>query len=120
MTCVDPREQTDVKMGRNVRAELIVVFKSNVSPDDRARFNEETIGRKIPGRDGVSFRKGIEASLALPNVCLNRDGLALKLRDDITDDQLQDIKSAISNSFLVDTLFENIEPTNVQCSSSNN
>lgn len=114
-TCSGLHENTEVKMGRDIPANLIVVFKPNTSLDQRARFNGETIGRRIPGRDGVSLLKGIEASLALPDLCLHQGGLALKLRDDITEVQLQEIKATITTSPLVDRVLENIQPAQVGC-----
>ena len=120
ITCLDRNDQSEVRMGQAVQADLIVVFNPNVSLDDRTRFNEETIGRRVPGRDGVSFLNGIEASLALANLCSNQQGIALKLRPNITDDQLQEIKRAISNSPIVYRLIENTEPTRVKCPSSGN
>lgn len=114
-TCLNRSEQNEVRMGYGVPADLIVVFRPNVSLEDRSRFNEETIGRKLPGRDGVSFLPGIEASLALPNLCSNQHGIALKLRGSVTDVQLQAIRSAITASPIVEGLLENYEPANVKC-----
>jgi hypothetical protein len=114
-TCLDRSNQAEVKMGQSVRTDLIVIFKPNVSLEDRARFNEETIGRRIPGRDGVSFVKGIEASLALPDLCSNQHGLALKLRADVSDEQYHRIRNAIRSSPIVERIETDVEPAKVRC-----
>jgi hypothetical protein len=105
-------------MGDRHPADLVVIFKPGTTLEERQHFDEETIGVRVPGMDGFGLKDGIRGELAIPSICSNQDGVALELRDDITDAQMQEITDAITNSPIVDRIVENQAPGQVSCRNS--
>lgn len=108
--------EKETLMGQNVKADLVVIFKRGTTQDEKDSFDSNTIGRKVPGIEGQVFRSGLEAELALTNVCRGQDGVALKLHEGISKDQYQVIRTAIDASPIVDMVFEQVEPSKISCS----
>ncbi len=108
-------QEPNVRMGQSISADLIVLFKPGTTREERASFDEKTIGKPAADSDGFGLMDGIKAELAFPSVCPNQDGIALTLRDDVTTEQLTAIRAAIDASPIVDKVFEDLSPKRIRC-----
>ncbi len=113
--CEKGRKNETRIMGQQIETDLVIIFKPGTSHDQINKFGEVTIGIQIPGVDGFGLKNGIEGVLAIPMVCEDQDGVALKLRSTITEDQLTEIRSSINASPIVEKIYENVRPADVKC-----
>jgi hypothetical protein len=111
-TC-NKKNDREVRMGQSVPADIVVIFKPGTTLEQRQEFDETTIG--VPYMDGFGLKDGIEAELAVASICPKQDGVALKLREDITVEQLREIRTAIDHSPIVEKVLENSRPSEVRC-----
>lgn len=102
-----------VTVGPEVRADLLIYFKADVSDEQISRFWNETLS--IPLKGGTWPRDGIRSiSIVGVGPVQGHTGIAVMFHADATQAQREEIKSRIKSSPIVYKVFENIAPGDVK------
>jgi len=106
------QKQKIVKFGPEVKASLVIVFKSDVSDEQVEDFRRNVLQVTTSNEGGRRYLSGIRQYLRAPRI-QNHNTVAITFHEDITQGQRDEIMKRIKPSSLVYKVFENVAPAEV-------
>lgn len=107
------RQQEMRPIGPDVRASLVIYFKSGVTREEIQKFWTEELSEPNPEGKGYRLRDGIGGILKIAPT-QGHEGLAVTLFPKVTPEQRTEIKKTLEESPLVYRILEDVVPMDVK------
>lgn len=100
-------------IGPEVRASLVIYFKSGATQEQISSFTKEVLSRPHPEGRGHYQPVGVQSLLRVRAV-QGHEGIAITFFPNATDEQRQNLRDAVNASPVVYKVLENVSPADVK------
>ncbi len=107
------QKQKIVKFGPDVKANLVIIFKSDVTDDQVENFRRDVLQVTTPNEGERKYISGIRQYLRVLPI-EKHNAIALTFHEDITQPQREEIMRRVKSSPLIHKVFEDIAPADVK------
>lgn len=107
------QKQQNIRVGPDVRASLVIVFKPGVTNEQVNNFMRNVLQNWDPNEQRHRNIDGILSVLRVPPI-EGHEAIAVSLHEDIMKSQKESIKSKVSSPPIVQRIFEDIAPTDIK------
>ncbi|HXM48028.1 MAG TPA: hypothetical protein VN956_09175 [Pyrinomonadaceae bacterium] len=112
---LNKRADSDVRpIGPDVRADLVIYFKTTITPDEINAFSKDVLSLPDPKGRGYYNPPGVRTVLRIYPPLKGHEGIAVTFFPTATKEERENLKRSVDSSPIVYKVFQNVAPAELK------